>query len=75
MYTEIFLNAQNKVTELETTFNNNPCRNTAKPLAAARVELTEVSYNNIKYTAEFRLAKKNQLISDLKECMINIINN
>jgi hypothetical protein len=74
MYTEKFLNSQSKVNKLEVAFNNEPCRDTAKPLSAARVELEKISYNET-YTIEFRLAKTNDTIASIRECMINVINN
>ena len=74
MYTQNYLDAVLKVDKLELIFKNNPCKNTAKPLSQSRVELEKLSYNNLKFTPEFRLAEKNATIASIRECMVNIIN-
>ena len=75
MYSQNFLKAKSKVNKLELIFKNNPCKNTAAPLSQARVELEKVSSRIEKHTVEFLTAEKKQTISDIKECMVNIINN
>lgn len=72
MYTQTFINAQNKVNELEIAFNLNPSKQTATPLTQSRVELEKLSVPSVKYTKEFRDAKRNRTINSIAECMINI---
>jgi hypothetical protein len=76
MYTQNYLNSKSKVNKLELIFKNNPCKNTAVPLSQSRVELEKIESNHsLKFTPEFLAAEKNQTISDIRECMVNIINN
>jgi hypothetical protein len=74
MYTQTFIDAQNRTNELEIAFNLNPSKQTATPLAQSRVELEKLSVPSVKYTKEFRAAEKNRTINSITECMINIIN-
>lgn len=75
MYTQIFIDAQNKVNELQIAFKNDPSKTTATPLAQARVELEKVTIPSVKYTKEFRATQNIRTINSITQCMINAINN
>lgn len=71
MYTENYQTAQKLVETLNEVFLANKCRTTAKPLAQARVALSNFSYND-QFTAKFRNEKNNQFMSDMSECLTNL---
>ena len=71
MYTKNYLDAVSKVEKLELIFKNNPCKNTAKPLSQSRVELEKLSYNNLKFTPEFRKARQQECVNSLVECLVD----
>ena len=74
-FTPNYLNKLNAVTNASVNFSAQPCRATAIVLTEAKIELEKVEYNNLKFTPEFLAAERKQTIADIRECMVNIINN
>lgn len=75
MYTQTFIDAQNKVNKLEIAFKMDPSKTTATPLTQARVELEKATIPSVKYTKEFRAAERMKTINSIVECMVDAINN
>jgi hypothetical protein len=71
MYTENYQTAEKLVETLNQVFLANKSRKTAKPLAQARVALSNFSYND-KFTAKYRNERNNQFMSDMSECLTNL---
>ena len=59
MYTEEYKKAKAKFEKLEKAFNANPCKETATPLAQARVELNKAQ----KFT-DAEIARRNKALTD-----------
>ena len=74
-FTPNYLNKLNAVTRASVNFSAQPCRATAIVLTEAKIALEKVEYSSLKFTSEFLDAEREQTIADIRECMVNIINN